>query len=418
MRSKEKIIYKQELTISKIGVFRFWLGIVYGFLYAALFFCFVFLFTEAVDLFMVLWGYDVPKVSEASLFYQKLFLITLSIAFGNSAMIRCWFSIPSKYFNGKNHFSSIKITKHSLFIEYMVWYATMVYITRFLFQFPEIDLSIFETFGYLFICIPIYLFFVSWTEIIRTIKAQSWMWKAFVISYILAALISFVDVSQYKIAEIAFEKVHNEEIVYVAQEVEYAKRAYSIEFSAETILSLKELRTERALDLLEKTRGAFYTNDNISLDTIIMEKILIHNFKGFYKNKRESYAYITPFQAYLHLRKVAPKSHEAIELLNILEEFHQLSIIVYMRDNYLDKYNLTLDSRKTNILLYNFHSPGTDEPFTRMANQTFFLVYTLKKLGMYEHHPLFNSTISLPQPAPLNIFDRLWAKEHFPELQN
>lgn len=49
------------------------------------------------------------------------------------------------------------------------------------------------------------------------------MWKAFVISYILAALMSFVDVSQYKIAEIAFEKVHNEEIVYVEHKVEYAK---------------------------------------------------------------------------------------------------------------------------------------------------------------------------------------------------
>lgn len=177
----------------------------------------------------------------------------------------------------------------------------------------------------------------------------------------------------------AFKIMHSEELNYIDTELKKAKEHYQLTFSEETIKALKELRSERAFDLLKKARLAFETDGKVSLDTIILEKILLHNFKGFYKNSRKSYQYTFPFQVYEQLRKVNSNSPEATELLNILSEFFELSLyysnvsdneqqstLHYIRKTTMKEANSYLDYSYDNV------------KYNQMYDETFYLLYHLQ----------------------------------------
>jgi hypothetical protein len=402
---------KQRISLAKIGKKRFWLGLIFGILNALLFFCFVFLVTEAVDVFSVFWEQDILHKSESKLFFEKLFLIALSVALANNTMLRVWFARPTPYFDRRNRFSSLRIFNYSKFIEYTLWFVVMSFISRFLFQFHSVNLALYETYGYILILFPVYLFFISWMEISRYIKAQRWMLKAFAISLSLVASLSFIDTSNYKVGEVTFKKMHQEKIAYVENEVEKAERLYNISFSEETVLALKELRSKRALALLEKARLAFKTEGKVSLEMIILEKILIHNFKGYYKDVNNSYSYIFPFQAYEQLKKVDKDSPEATELLNIIAEFHALAMFSHEAPDTTVKSNLYYC--KKYILHDNEDYYGFDINYRRMYDQATFLVYHIRKLETYTH-PFFNKKDTLPPPSTAFM---PWVDEFFPEFK-
>ncbi|EDP96365.1 hypothetical protein U8527_09635 [Kordia algicida OT-1] len=414
MSSQKKVKLKQHLSIAKIGKFRFWLGVLLGIFSAVLFFGFIFTITELIDFFRVIQSYDLQLKDDKQLLFEKLFLLALSVAFGNNTMLRFWFSRPTKYLHKTYKYTSPRVVNYALFIEYVVLFGAISFITRFLLFAPFIDLHIFNEYGYVLYLFPVYLFFIAWTEISRYVKSQRWMLKTFACCIVLVILLSFIDVSKYKIGETAFQKMHQEEIEYLEKEVEKATRDYSIEFSEETVNALKELRTKRAFNLLKKTELAFKTEGTVSLDTIIFEKILIHNFKGYHIDRRESYQYIFPFQVYEQLRKVDPKSPEATELLNILAEFYELSL--YYLDAFDGGQQSTLNAIKKSTMekanSYLDHSYHNAD-YNFMYNQTYYLLYHLQKLGTYNHHPLFEKATPFP---PAILFDS-WAKEHFPEFK-
>lgn len=208
MSSQKKIKLKQQLSIAKIGKFRFWLGILLGIFSAVLFFGFIFIITELVDLFRVIQSFDLQLKDDKQLLFEKLFLLALSIAFGNNTMLRFWFSRPTKYLHKTHKYTSPRVVNYALFIEYVVLFGAISFITRFLLFAPFIDLHIFNEYGYILYLFPVYLFFIAWTEISRYVKSQRWMLKTFAYCIVLVILLSSIDVSEYKIGEIAFRKLN------------------------------------------------------------------------------------------------------------------------------------------------------------------------------------------------------------------
>ncbi|WP_420574089.1 hypothetical protein [Kordia sp.] len=413
MKLQNRNQLKQRLSVTKLGKTRFWLGIVLGTLSAILFYGFIFFILETVDLFKIVLNFDFLIKNVEQLRFEKLFLLALSIAFGNNTMLRFWFSKPSEYLKKSYKYTTTRIVNYSLFIEYVVLFGALSFITRFLMYMPFLDHNLFKEYGYILYLFPVYLFYIAWTEISRYVKSQQWMLKTFAFSIVLLALLSFIDISKYKIGETAYKKMHKEELIYIENETEKAKRDYNIVFSEETINILKELRTERAFDLLKKSRLAFKTDGKVSLDTIILEKILIHNFKGYYIDELHSYLYTFPFQVYEQLRKVDSKSNEATELLNIIEEFYKLSLMMVEVPE--DSNNSQLYYNKLHILEFDFHSENINWNYQKMYTQSSFLVYHMQRLGIYNHHPFFNTDIPFPQPLPIPDG---WIKGNFPEFKD
>ncbi|QHI35849.1 hypothetical protein IMCC3317_11970 [Kordia antarctica] len=407
----KKIQLKPRLSISKIGKLQFWIAIGLGILSAIVFYLFTFYLLDFMIVMSVLLGGDLPNISAEVSFFEKSFLIATSLTVGITMMIRHWFMQATFHFQHSRKKITLRLSNYSLFLYYLILYVAIVFIRFSVFGKASVGSHQPINYNSLFFIIPLYLFFASWTEVSRYFKTANWIPYTFLISIFTVTLMSLIDIKPEGFSKSTFQNCHSEELDYIDAEVEKAKRDYGISYSEETIRTLKQLRTENSLNQLEKVRLAFKTDVKVSLDTIILEKILIHNFKGYYKDRQQSYAYIFPIHAYEQLRKVAPNSHEATELLNILVEFHKLTML--MHDAYYgDKENI-IYYHKENVLIHNIHN-YYDRSFDygRMANQSFFLVYHIQKLGIY-NHPYFNTKNSFPPPLPIY---KDWARERFPEL--
>ena len=429
MESRKKIQLKPRLTVAKIGKFRFWLGIGLGGLSATVFYVFTFYLLDFMMVMNVSMGGDLSIVPTETSFFEKSFLIATSLTVGVTMMIRHWFMQATFHFQRSRKKITLRLSNYSVFLVYLVFYVASVFIR---FSYLDIDFTKanqFIKYNSLLFIIPLYLFFAAWTEVSRYFKTRNWIPYTFFISLFIITLLSFMDIKPQGFSGKAFLNMHAEEFKYIDSEVEKAKHEYDISFSEETINSLKQLRTENAFNQLEKVRLAFKTDGKVSLDTIILEKILIHNFKGFYKDSRHTYAYVFPFHVYKQLRKVAPTSQEATELLNILAEFHDLGI--YMMSLY-DVIKTISASHQNKIsalsnedgTIYDF---GNSFNYDRMFDQTSFLLYHIQKLGTYNHHPLFDTEIPFPPPIsysrkrksmlpPPPPTPDSWIQENFPEF--
>jgi len=408
MESRKRIQFKPRLTISKIGKFRFWLGIGLGIVNAIVFYLFVFFLLDFMMVMNVSIGGDLPMIPIEVSFFEKPFLIATSLTVGVTMMIRHWFMQATFHFQRSRKKITLRLSNYSQFLVYLVFYVAAIFIRFSYFDIDFTKANQFINYKSLLFIIPLYLFFAAWTEVSRYFKTANWIPYTFFISLLIITLLSFLDMKPQGFSEKAFQNIHAEEFTYIDAEVEKATRIYGISFSEETIKTLKELRTDNALNQLEKVRLAFKADKKVSLDTIILEKILIHNFKGYYKNRRQSYAYIFPFQAYEQLRKVTPTSQEAKELLNIIKEFHKLSMFINEVENG-DTINL-LQANKLDVLTYSFHNYNLN--YNRMKVQTAFLVFHIQKLAIYDH-PFFNTENSFPPPPPMY---ESWIQENFPEL--
>ncbi|AXG71888.1 hypothetical protein KORDIASMS9_04146 [Kordia sp. SMS9] len=409
MQIEKRIQLKPRLQISKIGKIQFWLGLFYGLLNAVVFYLFVFYLIDFMMVFMIAIDGDLPLQTKSISFFETSFLAATSLSLGITMMIRHWFMRPTFRFQRSHKKISLRISNYSLFIYYLVLYVAIVYI-RF-FVFGKTFTGVYQPVDYtnLLFIIPLYLFFVAWTEVSRYFVANKWIISAFLIGLLTIFFLNSLNIKPTTFSEKAFKIMQAEELKYLDHELKKAKEKYNLQFSEETVSALKELRSKRSFELLEKVRLAFTTDKKVSLDTIILEKILIHNFKGYYKGWRDSYAYIFPFQAYEQLRKVDSQSSQATELILVLEEFYKLSIL--MMEIPIDNHDNLLYQKKVSILedqLYNYDS----NEYRKMFYETIFLVKNLQKLNRYDH-PMFN----IETPLPPSMY-RLNAKiqEKFPEL--
>lgn len=414
MKQQKRIQLKPRLSIDKIGKTRFWTGILLGILYAVIFYLFVFYLVEYMMVISIAMGGNLPIIPTEVSFFEKPFLIATSLTVGVTMMIRHWFMQATFHFQSSRKKVSLRLSNYSLFLVYLVFYVASVFIRFSYLDVEFTEANQFINYNSLLFIIPLYIFFAAWTEISRYFKTANWIPYTFFISLLIITFLSFINIKPQGFSKKAFKIIHSEELEYLDSELKKAKEKYNITFSEETLHSLKELRSKRAFDLLKKVRLAFKTDGEVSLDTIILEKILIHNFKGFYIDRGKSYAYIFPLQAYEQLRKVDPKSPKSTELLNIIKEFHDLSLYSL---NTFDDRNSILHYNKVSVLsgenasIYRY---SRNINYVRMSDQTFFLVYNIQKLNTYDH-PFFNRDI--PFPPHTLIYDA-WIQENFPELKH
>ncbi|MGH1388387.1 hypothetical protein [Kordia sp.] len=411
MKPQKRIQLKPHLSIDNIGKTRFWTGVVLGICNAVVFYLFTFYSLEFMVVFNISMNGDLPLQTIDISFFEATFLAAISLCLGITMMIRHWFMRPTFRFIRSRKNITLRISNYSLFIFYLVLYAVIIYIRYLVFGITFTGKHQPINYTSLFFIIPLYLFFVAWSEVSRYFVVHKWIISTFLIGLFTVFLFTIINIKPAKFSEKAFKIMHSEELEYADSELKKAKEKYNITFSEETQNSLKELHSERALNLLTKVRMAFKTKGNVSLDTIILEKILIHNFKGYYRDRQDSYAYIFPFQAYEQLRKVDPKSSEATELLNIIIEFYNLSVLMYEIE--IEDADNLLHSKKMNILQYQLHNHNPNE-YGKMYSQTFFLIQNIQKLNKYDH-PFFNREFP---PAPPSLTRYYWKLDKFPEFKN
>jgi len=415
MRSPKKIQFKPRLSIAKIGKTRFWTGIVLGIFSAFVLYSFIFCFFEIVNLMRVGMSLDIPLQSETALQFEHTLLLAIAIALGNHTMVRYWFSQPTFHFQKIQKQVTLRIANYALFVEYLCWYMVAVFLRDWAAGHFLIGYDTYNAYGFLFYMIPAYLFLMVWTEVARFFNVWKWKGYSFVISLFCVISLSFIDLSEYRYATTVYENMYDEELFYVNNEITNAKENYGIDYEVETITTLKKLKTGDLQQLLLQTKQKFETNKKVRLKDIILQKILIHNFKSAHFEGYDIQYYPDPVDVYAQLKKVAPTSHEATELVHILEEFYQLTF--FMSDLKDADGKSPTFRLKTKVLsdANDLYYHELYKHFITMRKQIRVLIYTLAKQETYTH-PFITQFKASELPPPIPLSDRTIYKR-FPELQ-
>lgn len=414
MESRKRIQFKPHLSIAKIGKLRFWIGVGLGILNAVIFFMFIFFFFEIINIIKSAMGYDVAMQSEDAISFEHTFIFSTAIALGISTMIRYWFLQPTFHFHKTRKKLSLRIANYSLFIEYVTWFMVIVFIRQVFINGFLLGTRMYEYYEVIFYIIPVYLFLTSWTEVSRYFNVWKWKFYVFMVSIVSLFLLSFINLSSYHRSETVFQKIYEEELFYLNSQITLAKDSYQIEFDATTITTLKRLRTHELRNLLIATKNAFQKDEKVSMKQILLEKILLHNFKSTHFEFNDEFLYPFPLDVYGQLKKVAPNSNEATELLNILEEFYQLTFFMYER---LDTGGKSISFRdKVSILQDTFkeYRRRFTSPYRGVSLQIKAIAYRLQKQDVYKH-PFVTELKENNFPPPIPLDTKYY--DLYPELK-
>jgi len=269
---------KPRLTIETIGKRNFWYGIFLWFL-ASNILCLGSNFLREI-MRLTAWGYDGDLFMRSAENFNKfdLFFSFLSTTLAFGLTIYFWNS-QIKYRKKRHHIryaSYVAIMYLFLPLTIITRFGTTLYFILYNMESEESSLALMDNFGYMFLLIPIYIFFNFWNSTVFVFRTRYWVLiSAFII--VLSSLLfdKYLTVDK-EIANSIYYKKYSVERNFVDSQSEIAK-SYGIEFSPEAIKALKKRHAKPTFYLVNKSKEAFNTKEKVSLEFLFLEKILIHN---------------------------------------------------------------------------------------------------------------------------------------------
>jgi len=171
---------KSKLTISEIGKFRFYSGIIIGLGYSVIF---NYLFRFALRIcnygkYIEEWRYDY-EISP----YYYLLIGFASVGFSFSFTTYLWLSKPKARI--KNRTLKLRFAQTS---SIWVFFVTLFFLLRMFWFFASIDLTIEKDYRYVAFLLPVFIYMYCWSLIRSVYKSRKIFW----ISLLLFIIIGFV----------------------------------------------------------------------------------------------------------------------------------------------------------------------------------------------------------------------------------
>ena len=350
---------KEKISIQKIGIQKFWIGIVLGLLSAIIITIAFNYFRELFRFFTTL-SADLLILRESELQFYNYFFASLGTVLGLSITVSIWMT-------NNNH----KRKKDRIYKQYartnifFLFWLILMMIARFgsvipfiLYGMPGYDnqLNLFEDFWLLFVLIPIVVFIQSWFIVRLIYRSGKWILFSFLICLLIAFTIKQTTSINQEILNKTYFKKFETDHNYIDQQIAKAITEYGIEFQEKTINTLKKWHTESSYDQVINLKSVFYKDHKVSLDTIILQKIVIKNFKenGSYyrRNSIDNWRYAFPKDILRQLKFYDINSNESKELIEILKEQIELINTPEIHWEEYDKHTDT-EIRKSFGIKYN-----------------------------------------------------------------
>ena len=316
---------KSRISVQNIGKQRFWFGILAG-ITSALSISLFFNQSREVLRFFTGMSFDLLVLENKELTFFNYFFASLSTVLGLAITLWIWMGNRTRTRKMSKIYKQLSRTNAIL-----IFWLILMMITRFgsIFSFGilnnGIHLDLINDYWLLFVLIPIVVFAQSWFTIRLVYRSEKWILLSLLACLITAFTLSkTTTVDQEKINNsyfIRFEKDHD----YVIKEVTNAKEKYGIEYDTKTIETLKKWYTENSIEQVDKIKTSFKKETKVSMDTIILQKIIIHNFKtgSWHNNRRnslENWHYAFPKDILRQIGYFKTNSNETKELFNTLKE--------------------------------------------------------------------------------------------------
>jgi len=319
---------KPKISISKLGKGQFWTGIIIGVVISFILNYFLNYSREALRLFTFL--ADPYILTEKEFRIYDIFFTCFSTSIGFGFTIIYW--LRGRNVNiKKNYLKTFTIT-NSLIVTFISLMAvsrigSILPITLYGFHGYDNHLDILKDFWLLLVLIPLYIFFTNWNSIKLIFRTKNWV----LISILFYCLTVFYLYKTTTVNREILNKgyyTHNKErFEYIDREIKKAK-SLDIYFSDTTKQILQKRYAERTTNLVQKTKKAFKKGSIVSLDTLLLQKIIIHNMNdegfGWYRYRRDdkdkNWPYPLPEEVYYQILKHDIDSPEIKVLFGILNE--------------------------------------------------------------------------------------------------
>lgn len=323
---------KPILTVDGIGRTRFWVGILVGLIFS---FLFSYLFNYYREGFrsITITG-DLYLLSEQDFRLYDLFYAFFATSLGLGFTILTWF-----YGRNKPKIRRHYLRFYAISSIYLVTFIFLGGVTRFASIFPLVfytvwgydnQIDLIHIFWLLFVLIPLVLFFLQWNTIRLLVRTKHWISFSFILFLIISFYLYQTSAMDRNILKVALYNENKEKFDYIDGEFHRAKE-YGIYFSETTREILQKHYAERTTLLVEDVKSAFATKNRVSIDTLILQKILIHNLHRraiYYWEKDEmekNWAFALPEQVYEQIKMYPDINSPEVKILfEILHEQKQI----------------------------------------------------------------------------------------------
>lgn len=322
-----KRIGKEKISIQTIGRKRFWIGLIAG-IVSAISISLIFNYSREVFRLFTSISADLLILDNKELQFFNYFFSTLSTVLGLSISIWVWISNPRHKRKKDRIFKQLSRTNALL----IFWVILMV-IARFSSILPFIlygnpgyynQLNLYEEFWLLFVLMPIVVFFQNWFTVRLVYRAGNWILISFLVCLLSAFTLNLTTtVDQDKLNTLYF-KQFEKDYQYIEKQISRAENKYNIDFNSETIGVLKKWHTESSIEQVMSLKSAFSRNSPVSMDTIILQKIAIRNYKQgrrHYRRKSiENWPYALPKDVLRQINITKSNENKTKELFHLLQE--------------------------------------------------------------------------------------------------
>lgn len=356
---------KPGISIDLIGKKNFWLGVILGIAYSLVLSYFFNYCRESLR-FITFFG-DPYILSPKDFKKYDLFFASFSASFGFGIVIVSWFFGYNNRI-GKRYLKRFAIT-NALFVSIVA----LSVVSRFGSILPIIlygrngydnQFNILEDFRLLLILTPLFVFFSNWNGVRAFLRTRYWILISFVL-YCLFSLFIFKTTSLNKdVLNAHYYNQNKERFDFIDQELRKAIRM-GITFPEDIKTTLQKRYALRTQALVLELKVAFNSGRVLPLDTLILEKIIIHNlnrqehfYTRFDKEINLNWSYALPEKVYAQIQMHEVGSPEMLLLFEILREQINIfnaednwkyfdSFSLYERELALTKFNMV---RHTNTI--------------------------------------------------------------------
>lgn len=323
---------KQKLTIQKIGASTFIIGIVVG-IAMALLLGSLFYYSREYMRLLYHHGYgDFESLSAFDLHCYNLFFAALATSLGMGFTIFTWFR-GAIQFSKKRYLKGMitSLILMTIFITLMIFLRIGSILAILLYgasgYFRHLDLI--QDFWVILILMPLTLFLSFWNIVILGFRATKWILISLICFVLCSLLISQVLPVDRSIIKNYFIRHNQHKYDYVKEEIAKA-RIIGVTFDPLSEQLMMRKFTEGKHDIVNHLKQAFASKRKLSLDTIIMEKIVAHNcsiHSGFYRRsdiKDDRWPYALPEDIYDQILLNTDDENAIKELFILLKEINSL----------------------------------------------------------------------------------------------
>jgi|GEM_PF-737445 len=318
---------KPEISIDKLGKRQFWTGTIIGILIAFVLSYFFNYSRESLRLITIMADLHIPSEKESRLY--DLFFASFSTSLGFGYTIIYWLRGRNKNIK-KRYLKTFAISN-----AWLITFVALMLVVRFgsilpiiLYGLPGYDghLDLLNHFWLMFVLIPIYVFFSHWNAIRMIFRTRNWVLLS-VVFYSLTTLYlyktTYVD---RDVLNKSYFSQNKQRFDYIDSEFDKAKK-FGVFFSDTTKQILRKKHAGRTTDLVLNLKQAFQSDKIVPIDSLILEKIVIHNmnthglyFYGRQQDRDKNWSYALPEDIYKQILKHDINSKETEVLFEILSE--------------------------------------------------------------------------------------------------